>query len=86
MTGLWGPNLSLFGVGEQGRATFLSMPSLPSVPRFYLDIHDGDQASKDLDGIDFADLKTAVAEVVQGARYLWRMGSSGMRMCRGTPL
>ena len=40
------------------------------MPRFYLDVLDGDQVSTDLDGIDFADLDTAVAQAVQGAQDL----------------
>ena len=41
-----------------------------SVPRFYLDVLDGDQVIQDLEGIDFADLQTALAEASQGARDL----------------
>jgi hypothetical protein len=37
------------------------------VPRFYLDILDDDQVIQDLEGIDFADCETAVAEAVAGA-------------------
>ena len=40
------------------------------MPRFYLDVLDGDQVTEDLEGIDFADLQTAVAEAVAGARDL----------------
>jgi len=38
--------------------------------RFYFDVLNGDQVSQDLDGIDFADLDTALAEALQGARDL----------------
>ena len=41
-----------------------------SVPRFYLDVLDGDQVIQDLEGIDFADRETAIAEAVAGARDL----------------
>jgi len=44
------------------------------VPRFYLDVLDSDQVIKDLEGIDFADLDTAVAEAVRGARDLVASG------------
>ncbi len=57
-------------MGEQGRATFIGTPSFSGVPRFYLDVLDGDQVSQDAEGADFADLDTALAEVVQGARDL----------------
>jgi hypothetical protein len=40
------------------------------VPRFYLDVLDGDQVIEDPDGMDFADLDTAIAEAVAGARDL----------------
>ena len=40
------------------------------MPRFYLDVPDGDRVVEDLDGIDFADLDTAIAEAVAGARDL----------------
>ena len=40
------------------------------MPRFYLDVLDGDRVVEDLDGIDFADLDTAIAEAVAGARDL----------------
>ena len=40
------------------------------MPRFYLDVLDGDQVIEDPDGIDFADLDTALAEAVAGARDL----------------
>ena len=41
-----------------------------SVPRFYLDILDDSQVIQDLEGIDFADRETAIAEAVAGARDL----------------
>jgi len=40
------------------------------VPRFYLDILDDSQVIQDLEGIDFADRDTAIAEAVAGARDL----------------
>ncbi len=40
------------------------------MPRFYLDVLDGDQVIEDPNGIDFADLDTALAEAAQGARDL----------------
>ena len=40
------------------------------MPRFYLDVLDGDQVLQDLEGIDFADRETAIAEAVAGARDL----------------
>ena len=40
------------------------------MPHFYLDVSDGDQVIQDLDGIDFADRETAIAEAVAGARDL----------------
>jgi hypothetical protein len=40
------------------------------VPRFYLDVLDGDQVIEDPDGMDFADLDMAIAEAVAGARDL----------------
>ncbi len=40
------------------------------MPRFYLDVLDGDQVIEDPNGIDFADLDTAIAEAVAGARDL----------------
>jgi adenylylsulfate kinase-like enzyme len=40
------------------------------VPRFYLDVLDGDQVIQDLEGIDFADRETAIAEAAAGARDL----------------
>src|SRR5215203_3662327 len=57
-----------------GAATFWRAGSFPGVPRFYLDVLDGDQVLPDLEGIDFADLDTAVAEAVQGARDLVASG------------
>jgi hypothetical protein len=40
------------------------------VPRFYLDVLDGDQVIQDLEGIDFDDHQTAITEAVAGARDL----------------
>jgi hypothetical protein len=40
------------------------------VPYFYLDVLDGDQVIQDLEGIDFADRATALAEAAAGARDL----------------
>ncbi len=40
------------------------------MPRFYLDILDDNQVIQDLEGIDFADRETAIAEAVAGARDL----------------
>ena len=40
------------------------------MPRFYLDVLDGDQVIEDPDGMDFADLDMAIAEAVAGARDL----------------
>ena len=37
---------------------------------FYLDVLDGDQVIQDLEGIDFADRETALAEAAAGARDL----------------
>ena len=44
------------------------------MPRFYLDVLDGDQVLPDPEGIDFADLQTALAEVAKGARDLVASG------------
>ena len=44
------------------------------MPRFYLDVLDGDQVITDLEGIDFADLDTALAEAAKGARDLVASG------------
>ena len=41
-----------------------------SVPRYYFDLLDSDQVIEDPEGIDFADLQTAIAEAVMGARDL----------------
>ena len=57
-----------------GAATFWRAGSFPGVPRFYFDVLDGDQVLPDPEGIDFADLDTAVAEAVQGARDLVASG------------
>jgi hypothetical protein len=40
------------------------------VPRFYLDVLDGDQVIEDPDGIDFANLEAAISEATAGARDL----------------
>ena len=40
------------------------------VPRFYLDVLDGERTIEDPEGIDFADLDTAIAEAAAGARDL----------------
>ena len=40
------------------------------VPRFYLDVLDGDRVIEDPEGIDFADLDMALAEAAAGARDL----------------
>jgi len=40
------------------------------VARFYLDILDDNQVIQDLEGIDFDDRETAIAEAVAGARDL----------------
>jgi hypothetical protein len=50
--------------------TFSWTVRFQTVSRFYLDVLDGDQVLQDLEGIDFADCKTAVAEAVAGARDL----------------
>src|SRR3954470_9417537 len=55
-------------------ATFWQAGSFASVPRFYLDVLDSDQVLPDLEGIDFADLDTALAEVAKGARDLVASG------------
>jgi len=55
-------------------ATFWRAGSFLGVPRFYLDVLDGDQVLPDPDGIDFADLQTALAEVAKGARDLVASG------------
>ena len=57
-----------------GAATICGGDAFGSVPRFYLDVLDGDQIITDLEGIDFADLDTAVAETVRGARDLVASG------------
>ena len=44
------------------------------MPRFYFDVLDGDQVLPDPEGIDFADLDTAIAEAVRGARDLVASG------------
>jgi hypothetical protein len=40
------------------------------VPRFYLDVVDGDQVIQDLEGIDFDDLQTALRKQ-QAAVFAW---------------
>ena len=50
------------------------MQPFTSVPRYYLDVLDGDQVISDTEGIDFADLDTALAEAVRGARDLVASG------------
>src|SRR3954452_18539307 len=55
-------------------ATFSGRQPFASVPRFYLDVLDSDQVIPDLEGIDFADLQTALAEVAKGARDLVASG------------
>ena len=40
------------------------------VPRFYLDVLDGDQVIQDLEGMEFADREAAIAEAAAGARDL----------------
>jgi hypothetical protein len=40
------------------------------VPRFYLDILDYSQVIQNLEGIDFTDRETAIAEAIAGARDL----------------
>ena len=57
-----------------GAATFCRTAPFPAMPRFYLDVLDGDQVIQDLEGIDFADLDAALAEAVQGARDLVASG------------
>jgi hypothetical protein len=55
----------------RGRAgTFSRTVRFQTVARFYLDVLDSDQVIQDLDGIDFADRETAIAEAVAGARDL----------------
>ena len=62
------------GLFQAGRATISGRLSFASVPRFYLDVLDGDQVLPDPEGIDFADLQTALAEVAKGARDLVASG------------
>jgi len=40
------------------------------MPRFFFDVVDGAEVASDQDGVEFADLKAALAEAVQGARDL----------------
>jgi hypothetical protein len=42
--------------------------SFVGVPRFFLDVVDDTQVTEDPDGLEFADLDTAIAEAAQGAR------------------
>ena len=46
------------------------MLPFPGVPRFYLDVLDSDQSIQEPEGIDFADLQTALAKAAEGARDL----------------
>jgi hypothetical protein len=48
----------------------LGVQQFPIVPRFYLDVLDGDRVIEDPEGIDFADRETAIADAVAGARDL----------------
>ncbi len=57
-----------------GAATIRGGDAFGSVPRFFLDVLDGDQVIQDPEGIDFADLQTALAEVAKGARDLVASG------------
>jgi hypothetical protein len=57
-----------------GSATFWQAGLFASVPRFYLDVLDSDQVIPDLEGIDFTDCDTAVAEAARGARDLVASG------------
>ena len=59
---------------SQVKATFCWAKPFLVVPHFYLDVLDGDQVIQDLEGIDFADRDTALAEAVQGARDLVASG------------
>src|SRR5215213_9892321 len=54
--------------------TFSRAVRFQTVPRFYLDVLDGDQVLQDQEGIDFADRDTALAEAVRGARDLVASG------------
>ena len=56
------------------KATLFWAGPFLGVPRFYLDVLDGDQVIQDLEGIDFADLDTAIAEAAVGARDLVAQG------------
>jgi hypothetical protein len=56
-------------------ATFLATSLLSGVPRFFLDAVDGAQVIEDPDGLEFADLETAIAEAIEGARDLVAHGS-----------
>jgi hypothetical protein len=49
---------------------FYRRAAFEGVPRFYLDIVDGDAVIEDPDGVDFPDLATALAEAALGAREL----------------
>ncbi len=40
------------------------------MPRFFFDVVDGAEVAEDMEGVDFADPETAIAEAVQGARDL----------------
>jgi hypothetical protein len=52
------------------KATFFWAGPFLVVPHFFLDILDDNQVIQDLEGIDFADCDTAIAEAVAGARDL----------------
>src|SRR5215217_944018 len=53
---------------SQVEATFCWTRPFFVVPRFYLDILDDTHLIQDLEGIDFADRESAIAEAVAGAR------------------
>src|SRR3954463_4893332 len=50
--------------------TFSRTVRFQTMSHFYLDVLDGGQVIEDLDGIDFADRETALAEAAAGARDL----------------
>lgn len=52
------------------QATFIGAKPFSTVPRFYLDVLDGDRVLQDPEGIDFAETETALAEAAEGARSL----------------
>ena len=55
------------------------------MPRFHFDLLDGAQVTEDPDGLEFADLDTAIAEAAQGARdivahgIMWNEDVSGQK-------